>query len=1178
MNLGNAEIIENLYEYELRQIDGRSPITFTDDTVARQNVTPLLLNSMRYDSDAGLDLANISNAWIDSYGTSGGWAYLENNTVIRQQESLTDIAFLDDVIIYDEETAEKEYDINLYDPFKGIIPGFIDKEITYKSESDPVVYDPQYTKFGKEQVGQTWWDTSKVRYNWYEQGAGTYSNGYNNTERNRDWGSKFPGSEICIYEWTENLVSPAEYKGEGTPINTIHFVVDKEINQKGKEINYYYYWIKKLTSVSNEAKLNLGREKSILEIELLLENPEGNRLPYLGLMSPDAYTVNKLGDLIKTEDSIVSLNFRRKDSGLSKKHSSWTLAGEGNPNAVIPNNLSVKVIDSLAGYNALNEVVPVAGLSAGERYGSKFRPRQTMFKDLLAARKQMFESLNDIFAEVQMNTTFNDWRVGLPTSTPNLDTVNWFELLRTDKTTGTKLYYNSDYKPLRKVKTDKQLQLIKNLLDKSVIQVQANDNEPYKLYEYSKGTKTFKLIAMENETVEWNSSIYTARQTLAIGQEVRQILIHLYYNVFTGSNKIYWNRFFFDMVKFAVGEQQEIDWAFKSTYLNVVKQETDLIPFKGLKVDNFDKAVDYFNEVKPYSSKIRNYRDIKQAPIENLTGSTSDFDRPPYFDEDAQEVRILNADVSADANILSSDTIYAGFVSNSSAANNSIRKMDTKLIFDRVKADLFENSSGIQTTRIVAVSNNTNLALSFVPADSSRLEVRLNDVLVPATGNKQTGDRTTDADGNDTFSTSSSNVTNWTYNAEDNVITLNKTSADNPMLLTIEPGDVIDINCMDGYDPSKETLSASIAKNIVKIETNSNADISSSALNWTASDREFKFNTEIRTAFISAMDSAHGTGAGETTSITTNATIMTDMVSSGNLNTTISLVKTAIGGDFNGSLLDANTFIDVVPGTHPTTYYTNTRGFDYFLWDTDVWDKEVNVENFHGIFNEDRQGNVNYRINDETVYGFDAVTFTKSSYGPERPEELIVIQPFETLVMNIHTSNVSHGNIAIGTTSSKPVQHTMFMDLFGRTDFYRRSTTGVTTTSATVNSWENTISVTDVSNLPVANESNKGVIWINSERIEYTGVDSVSNKLLGIIRGTRGTTANPTIASGSQVYNGEETENIASVGFRDPQDLNWLTSDVNASADNSYVTVSLCDTSGDATENTIVGFIQKGST
>lgn len=1174
MNLGNASAIENLYEYELRQLDGISPIFFTDPTLERQNVKPLLLKSQRYDTDAGLDLANISNVWIDNYNNKG-WAYLESGEVIRQQENLTDIAFIDDAIIYDEDTAEKEYDINLYDPFKGIIPGFIDKEITYKSETDPVVYDQQYTKFGKEQVGQTWWDTSQVRYNWYEQGAGTYTSGYNNVERNRNWGSKFPGSEIVIYEWVESLEPPTSYTGEGMPIasalNTT-FITEMTLNKKGKEVTYYYFWVRGLSSITNATMLKLGREKSILELEQLLDNPEGNRLPYLGLMSPDSYTVNKLGDLIKTEDSIVSLNFRRKDSGLSKKHSSWSLAGEGSPTASIPNNLSVKVIDSLAGYNALYEEVPVKGLSASERYGSSFRPRQTMFKDIKAARKQMFESLNDIFAEVKMNTVFNNWRDGLPESTPNLDTVNWFEYLRTDKTTGTKLYYNSDYKPLRNVKTEKQLKLIKNILDKSIIQVQSNNNEAYKLFEYSKASNTFKLIAMQDETVQWNESIYTVRQTIETGKEIRQVLEHLYKNVFTDSNKIYWNRFFFAMLKFAIGEQQELDWAFKSTYLNVVKKETDLVPFKGLKVDNFDKAIDYFNEVKPYASKIRNYRDIKQAPIENLVGSTGDFDRPPYFDEDAQNVRILDINVEADANILANDKDYAGFISNSS----NVRKLDTKMIFDRVKADLFENSSGQQLTKIVAVTNNTSLALSFVPTDVSRLVVKINDVVVPATGNKQTGDRTTDADGNDTFSTSSTTVTNWTYNAEDNVIDLNKTASDNPMLLNILPGDVLEISCVDGYDPTTETLNNSIAKNIVKIEQNSNANISSGAF-WTASDREFKFNTNIRTAFITAMDSAHGVGAGSNTTITTNTSIMTDMVTSGNLNTTISLVKTAVGGDFNGSMLDANTFIDVVPGTHPTTYYTDTRGFDFFLWDDDVWDKDVKVDNFHGVFNEDRQGNLNYRVNNETVFGFDAVTFTKSAYGPDRPEELIVVQPFETLVMNVYTSNVSHGNVAISTTSSKPVKHTMFVDLFGRTDFYRQSTTGLTTTSAVVNNWENTISVVDVSVLPVANESNKGVIWINSERIEYTGVDSVSNKLLGIIRGTRGTTANPTIASGSQVYNGEETENIASAGLRDPQDLNWLKSDADANADSSYVTVSLCDTSGDATENTIVGFIQ-GST
>ena len=1154
MGLGNASTIANLYEYELRQVDGTSPILFTNDNLLRQDVKPLLLESMRFDTEAGLTLSGMSNVWIDNYG-GNGWAYIENGTVIRQQESLTDIAFLDDVITYDAETAEKEFDINLYDPFKGIIPGFIDKDITYKTQSDPIVYNPLYTKFGDEQVGQTWWDTSRVRYNWYEQGTGTYGQfAYNNAERNNAWGSKFPGSEIIIYEWTKNSVLPENYSGEGSPIPTGDFVEEKHIDRKGKTITSYYYWVRGLTSVSNDAMANLGRTHSTQELEQLLDNPEGNRVPYFALVSPEAMTINKLGDLIKTEDSVISLNFRRKDSGLAQKHTSWTLAGEGDASASIPDNLSIKVIDSLAGYNAIDEVVPVAGLSEGERYGSQFRPRQTMFKDIKAARKQMFETLNDIFAEVQMDTVFTDWRTGLPASTPHLLTTNWFKLLRTNKVKNTKVYYNEDYKPLRRVKSEKQLQLLTNLLDKSVVQVQQDTSSKYKLFEYTKSDNKFTLIAMENETVQWDTTVYTGKPQIELGKEIRQVLYHLYTNVFTGSHKLYWNKLFFSMVKFAIGEQVELSWAFKSTYLNVQKQETDLIQFKGLKVDNFSKAVDYFNEVKPYSSKIRNYRDIKQAPVEVMTGSTGDFDRPPYFDEDTSTVRILDDTSSTDANILNSDPAYAGFVSSDAP----IRQVNTKIIFDRVNADLFENSYETRSQTVTATSDLTEVAFNFLPyitdaSDVSSLTVKHNDVIVP-----------------NTSTSNGTAVTNWTYDIADNKVIFNKTYADNPTLGGIQAGDVLTFEAVSGYNPSKETLKQSVAKNIVAIESEGFASLGNTSLNWRAADREFKFNTEIRTAFIHAMDSAHGVGTGIDPIYTTDKALMTNMVNDGNLDYTLSLVRTAIGGDFKGEMLDANVFTDIVPGEHPTTYYTDARGFDFFAWDEEVWDKDVSVKNFHGVFNEDRQGNVNYRINNETIFGFDAVTFTKSGYGPNRPEELIVVQPFETLVMNVYTSNVSHGNVAIGTASSKPVRHTVFMDLFGRTDYYRSSTTGLTTVTEVVNSWDNTITVADDSVLPQAAASNKGVIWINSERIEYTGVDSVNNKLLGIIRGTRGTTVNPSIAVGSKIYNGEETENIALENFRDPQDLNWLASD----GSSSYITTSLSDTSGGVDTDSIVGFIQ----
>ena len=58
-----------------------------------------------------------------------GWAYLEANNVIRKQEVLVDTKRITDVFTYDEETAHKEYDIDLYDPFKGVITDLLVKTL-----------------------------------------------------------------------------------------------------------------------------------------------------------------------------------------------------------------------------------------------------------------------------------------------------------------------------------------------------------------------------------------------------------------------------------------------------------------------------------------------------------------------------------------------------------------------------------------------------------------------------------------------------------------------------------------------------------------------------------------------------------------------------------------------------------------------------------------------------------------------------------------------------------------------------------------------------------------------------------------------------------------------------------------------------------------------------------------
>jgi hypothetical protein len=121
----------------------------------------------------------------------------------------------------------------------------------------------------------------------------------------------------------------------------------------------------------------------------------------------------------------------------------------------------------------------------------------------------------------------------------------------------------------------------------------------------------------------------------------------------------------------------------------------------------------------------------------------------------------------------------------------------------------------------------------------------------------------------------------------------------------------------------------------------------------------------------------------------------------------------------------------------------------------------------------------------------------------------------------------------------------MFADLFGSTEYYRRNVDALTTTTANLNIWDNQILVTDASKLPEASSIKRAVIWLQGERIEYEVRDTVSNKLTGIHRGTKGTTPNTLINSGSGVYNGEETENIRlrnSDGslVRDPEEYNWI--------------------------------------
>jgi len=113
--------------------------------------------------------------------------------------------------------------------------------------------------------------------------------------------------------------------------------------------------------------------------------------------------------------------------------------------------------------------------------------------------------------------------------------------------------------------------------------------------------------------------------------ELYRILLALKDDIFVGNLKVYWNKFFFAAVKYALTEQKLLDWAFKTSFISVKNTIGELDQRPVYKLDNEKYFEEYVKEVKPYHTNIRNYISKYTSFEENSTLSFSDFDSPSYY-------------------------------------------------------------------------------------------------------------------------------------------------------------------------------------------------------------------------------------------------------------------------------------------------------------------------------------------------------------------------------------------------------------------------------------------------------------------------------------------------------------------------------------------------------------------
>ena len=580
-------------------------------------------------------------------GTVQIFKNLSNQTLwnpIKTAQPLIDIDIINQAFIYNKQNNNIVTFLDIVDPLKGRILGLARQDIDYITDQDPAVYDrstgasavdvsriDEGAYWADNNVGKYWLDTNSVRFVDYEQQTLEY--------RTANWSRVFPGSDVKVYQWISSDVIPSEYSTNyiGTPryANNESYVLSETVDKNtGATIKTYYYWVRGLDTVPALKGL------STATVESYIANPKSSGLPYLVMYSPTAFGVYNIAESVDADNTVLHIDYDVQNND-NIIHSEYELVQEDLDSSAPPARIIKKFIDSLVGKNLLNQPVPDPTLIPSERYGLAIRPRQTLFVDRIAALKNFVDSTNRIF-----KTMFIADKIAGVDGFTNANTlwkyVPWVA-------EG----YNISAKPEYVVDRFHDLQRRTYLLG-TVIKIKNNGQGYYSVIKIT--ADGYDLLVQDHATIELLPSIYAANAAAPL---VRKLIESMFYELFVADLSIYNNRLFFVLVRYVLGEQKYIDWAFKTSFITVEHTAVKFEQFPNYQPDNQKYLLDYLYEAKPYHTKIREYKPAYTGITDAGIGIT-DFDLPAYYDTKLNRFRSPSGEQSGDTLLLNSrDEYYA---------------------------------------------------------------------------------------------------------------------------------------------------------------------------------------------------------------------------------------------------------------------------------------------------------------------------------------------------------------------------------------------------------------------------------------------------------------------------------------------------------------------------------------
>jgi len=617
-------------------------------------------------------------------------------TVLTVEQPVVDIRLLNSVYAYDRITSATAEYFDFFNPLQGKILGAARQNLDYIGGLDPASYNVgpvniRGTTWGSAHVGETWWDTSTVRFIDPNQDDIVYAS--------RRWGQLFPGSTVDVYQWIVSDVAPANYVGPGIPHNTLSYAINTVLTQTGTFVTEYYFWVRGLTTTATQK----GKTLPISTVANYIEDPRASGIAYVAPINASTIALYNAADYIVAQDTILSIEFDREATD-SNVHVEYELVPQDKADGWISSNLYRKLQDSFCGVDTSGNLVPDVNLGPAERYGVQFRPRQSMFIDRYAALKNYLTRANTVLARypVTENRTFillnsqepepsassGEWNKRVA----NLEILGFQDIyavpvgykylvdsdsrnrglwtIYTVGTTSTSAgvirsltltrvqnydtrqywsyvdWYLPGYNTSSQIITTVPNYAGLGFLDLPVgssVKVLANTQNKYEIY--IRTLTGWDRVGLQDGTIEFSATLWD----YALGRfgydvevfdaqyfdqepviETRKIIQAINEELFVDDLLIERNRSLTLMFNFVLSEFSAPGWLIKTSLIDVEHRIRSLLPYQNYTQDNQEFVLDYIQEVKPYHVQVKEFNLIYNG-FNEWFGDMTDFDLPAYY-------------------------------------------------------------------------------------------------------------------------------------------------------------------------------------------------------------------------------------------------------------------------------------------------------------------------------------------------------------------------------------------------------------------------------------------------------------------------------------------------------------------------------------------------------------------